>query len=118
MAIRCLRRGQNPPSEAKSRFQREKAQKPLSYLVLGVEDDGLGVRHAHDVVVEAGGGEPGARRQLVVEQRQLRDEPLRLLLFGGQGGQALPDGDQGLDELPLGSESDGLGGVGGGQLER
>lgn len=79
-----------------------------SYLVLGVEDDCLGVGHPHHVMVEASRREPGARRQLVVQQRQLRDEPLGLLLFGRQGGQALPDGDEGFDEFSLGGKSDRL----------
>lgn len=64
--------------------------------------------HPHHVMVEAGRRQPGARRQLVVQQRQLRNEPLGLLLFGGQGGQALPDGDQGFDEFSLGGKSDRL----------
>ena len=101
MLKRAPRQGQKPPLEAKLFSSR-------SYLVLGVEDDGLGVGHPHDVMVEAGRRQPGARRQLVVQQRQLRDEPLRLLLFGRQGGQALPDGDQGFDEFSLGGESDRL----------
>lgn len=90
-----------------------------AHLVLGVEHDCLRVGHPHYVMVEAGRREPGTRRQLVVQQRQLRDEPLGLLLFGRQGGQALPDGYQGLDEFSLGSKSDRLkscrgGGQGGG----
>lgn len=60
------------------------------------------------MVVETGGGQPNAGRQLVVEEGELRDEALSLLLLGGQRGQALPDGHQGLDELPLGCKADGL----------
>lgn len=60
------------------------------------------------MVVEGGGGQPHAGGQLVVEQRQLGDEPLGLLLLGGQRGQTLADAHQGLDELPLGRETHGL----------
>ena len=63
------------------------------------------MRHAHHVVVEGGGGQPDAGGQLVVEQRQLRDQTLGLLLLGGQCGQALADAHQGLDELSLGRQA-------------
>lgn len=74
-------------------------------LVLGVEDDSLGVGDPADVVLVLGGRQPNSGRQLVVEQRQLRDQTLGLLLFGGQRGQTFPDAEQRLDELPLRSES-------------
>lgn len=76
----------------------------VSHLVLGVEHHSLRVWHADHVVVEGGGGQPDAGRQFVVEQGQLRDQPLGLLLLGGQCGQALADAHQGLDELSLGSQ--------------
>lgn len=72
-----------------------------SHLVFRVEHHGLSVRHSHHVVVEGGGRQPYAGRQLVVKQRQLGDQTLRLLLFGGQCGETLPDAHQRLDELPL-----------------
>lgn len=75
--------------------------------------------HPYHVMVKASRWEPGTRRQLVVQQRKLRNEPLGLLLFGWQSGQALPDGDQGFDEFSLRGESDrlknGLGKEGGGE---
>jgi len=76
-----------------------------SYLVFGVENHGLRVRHSDHVVVEGGGGQPHSARQLVVEQRQLRDQALGLLLLGVQRGQTLPDAHQRLDELPLRSQT-------------
>ena len=54
-----------------------------AHLVLGVKNHSLGVRDPADVVLLLGCGEPNSRRQLVVEKRQLRDQPLGLLLFGG-----------------------------------
>lgn len=42
-----------------------------TYLVLGVEDDSLGVGHADHVVVEAGSGQPDAGGELMVEQGEL-----------------------------------------------
>lgn len=57
------------------------------------------------MVVEGGGGQPDSGGQLVVEQRQFRHQPLRLLLLGGQRRQPLPDAHQGLDELPLGRQA-------------
>lgn len=58
-----------------------------------------------DVVLVFSCGQPHSGRQLVVEQRQLRDQPLGLLLFGRQRGQTLPDAEQRLDELPLRTET-------------
>ena len=75
------------------------------YLVFGVEDHRLGVRDPYNVVLEGGGRQPNASRQFVVEQRQLRDQPLGLLLFSGQHGKALPNAHQRLDELSLRSET-------------
>lgn len=82
-----------------------------TYLVLGVEDNSLGVGHTDHMVVKGGGGQPDAGGELVVEQGELRDEPLRLLLLGGERGQPFADRHQGLDELPLGGQSDGLRGT-------
>lgn len=42
-----------------------------AYLVLGVEDNSLGVGHADHVVVKAGSGQPDPGRELVVEQGEL-----------------------------------------------
>ena len=63
------------------------------------------MRDPADVVLAFGGGQPDPGRQLVVEQRQLRDQPLGLLLLGWQRCQTLPDAEQRLDELPLRTET-------------
>lgn len=42
-----------------------------TYLVLGVEDNSLGVGHADHVVVKAGSGQPDSGRELMVEQGEL-----------------------------------------------
>lgn len=73
----------------------------VAHLVLGVEDHSLGVGDSADVVLVVSGGQPHTGGKLVIEQRQLGDQPLRLLLFGRQRGQTLPDPEQGLDKLPL-----------------
>lgn len=42
-----------------------------TYLVLGVEDNSLGVGHADHVVVKASSGQPDSGRELVVKQGEL-----------------------------------------------
>lgn len=79
------------------RFQTE----PVARLVLGVEDHSLGVGDSADMVLVVGGGQPHPGGELVIEQRQLGDQPLRLLFFGRQRGQTFPDPEQGLDKIPL-----------------
>ena len=59
-------------------------------------------------MVEGSRGQPDPGWKLVVEQRQLRDQPLGLLLLGRQRCQTLPDAHQRLDELPLRGQSHGL----------
>ena len=63
------------------------------------------MRHTDHVVVEGSRGQPDPGWKLVVEQRQLRDQPLGLLLLGWQRCQTLPDAEQRLDELPLRTET-------------
>lgn len=42
-----------------------------TYLVLGVEDNSLGVGHTDHVVVKASSGQPDSGRELMVEQGEL-----------------------------------------------
>lgn len=42
-----------------------------TYLVLGVEDNSLGVGHSDHVVVKASSGQPDSSRELMVEQGEL-----------------------------------------------
>lgn len=57
------------------------------------------------MMVERRSGQPNTCWQLVVKQRELRDESLCLLLLGRQSGQSFPNAHQRLNELALRSQT-------------
>lgn len=76
-----------------------------SHFVFWVEHDSLCVRNSRHMMVECRSGQPHTGWQLVVKQRELRDESLCLLLLGRQSGQSFPNAHQRLNELTLRSQT-------------
>lgn len=91
---------------------REGSRPEPTYLVLGIEDNSLCMGHTDHVVVKASSGQPDSGREFMVQQRELRDQPLCFLLFSGECGQPFADCHQGFDEFSFRSQPDRLQTVG------